>query len=98
MLKLRLLFILSLLIPSYSALADTAYPKISTSQSSMQKVDINKADVKTLSSLKGVGKIKAEAIIAYRKKVGKFTSLKELKKIKGIGDKVIRENKSMLTM
>ena len=97
-LKLRFIFILSLLITSFSVFADTAYPKITLTSSTVELVDINKADVKTLAKLKGVGEVKAKAIVNYRKKIGKFTSLEQLKKIKGIGEKVIIENKSKLTI
>ncbi len=58
-------------------------------------VDINKADAKTISqSLKGIGIIKATAIVKYRKANGAFKSLAELTNVKGIGEKTIKKNKS----
>ena len=56
-------------------------------------VDINKASVEELTTLKGVGKKKAEAIVVYRKKVRCFKSADELTKVKGIGKKLVQKNK-----
>ena len=54
------------------------------------KVNLNTADVRQLSSLKGIGEKKAEAIIAYRKQKGRFRSVRDLQGIKGIGVKFIQ--------
>ncbi len=51
------------------------------------RIDLNAATVKELSSLFGIGKKKAEAIIAYRVENGKFESADEIKKVDGIGKK-----------
>ena len=58
-------------------------------------VDINKADIKELSSLKGVGKVKAEAVIEYRTNHC-FKSVDEIIKVKGIGKKILDKNKDNL--
>lgn len=60
-------------------------------------VDINTADVASLSSLNGVGEKKAEAIVMYRKANGCFATVDELQKVKGIGEKIITKNKGELT-
>lgn len=60
-------------------------------------VDINKADKKELMSIKGVGDAKADAIIDYRKKSGCFSSVEEIKNVKGLGDKFVESNKANLT-
>jgi competence protein ComEA len=60
-------------------------------------VDVNTADAKTLArELDGVGKAKAEAIVSYRDKNGPFKSADDLAKVKGIGKKLIEQNKSNL--
>ena len=51
------------------------------------KIDLNAATVKELSALPGVGKKRAEAIVAYRAENGKFESVDEIRKIDGIGKK-----------
>lgn len=61
-------------------------------------VDINSAGVKALTTLKGVGKKKAEAIVAYRKTHGCFKNINALTKVKGIGKKIVTTNKKELTV
>jgi competence protein ComEA len=58
-------------------------------------VDINNASVKELSSLKGIGKSKAEAIVVYRKKHC-FKNINGLIQVKGIGKKIVEKNKKNL--
>ncbi|MDR0408304.1 MAG: helix-hairpin-helix domain-containing protein [Campylobacteraceae bacterium] len=53
------------------------------------KVDINTADAKAISSIKGLGEKKAEAIVEYREKNGKFKNVDELLNVKGIGKKLL---------
>ncbi|OGT35212.1 MAG: hypothetical protein A3F11_02080 [Gammaproteobacteria bacterium RIFCSPHIGHO2_12_FULL_37_14] len=47
------------------------------------KINLNKADTKALTKIKGLNASKARAIVAYRKKHGDFKSLDELAKVKG---------------
>ena len=57
-------------------------------------VNINTATAQEIaSSLNGIGIKKAEAIVEYRKKNGKFTSAAGLTGVKGIGDKTVTKNK-----
>ena len=55
-------------------------------------VDINSAGVKELSTLKGIGIKKAEAIVAYRK-AHCFKNVDEIVKVKGIGKKFLQKNR-----
>ena len=56
-------------------------------------VNINTADAPTLSTnIKGVGMKKAQAIIDYREKNGKFNKIEDLMKVKGIGPKLLEKN------
>ncbi len=60
-------------------------------------VDVNTADAKTLArELAGVGLAKAEAIVSYREKNGPFKTADDLAKVKGLGKKLIDQNKSNL--
>lgn len=62
----------------------------------VEKVSINEASVKQLVTLKGIGIKKAEAIIRYRETYGSFKAIGELSKVKGIGAKVISDNKKVI--
>jgi len=63
-----------------------------------QVIHINNSTVEQLVTLKGIGQKKAEAILAYREQVGSFKSIDDLMKVKGIGAKVITDNKSRLAI
>ncbi|MFK5913158.1 MAG: ComEA family DNA-binding protein [Woeseiaceae bacterium] len=60
-------------------------------------VDINTADALTLSkNIKGVGIKKAQAIIAYREQHGAFKTVIDLKKVKGIGPRLLEKNDGII--
>ena len=72
---------------------------LSISVPSMAAVDINKADAATLAKeLKGVGAAKAKAIVEYRAKNGSFKSIDELRKVNGIGDRLLEQNRSNIVI
>ncbi|TLD82920.1 helix-hairpin-helix domain-containing protein [Helicobacter sp. MIT 11-5569] len=56
-------------------------------------VDLNKASKQELMSVKGIGEVKAQAIIDYREKQP-FKSVDELTNVKGFGDKSVEKLKS----
>jgi competence protein ComEA len=59
-----------------------------------QRININTADAQSLAdNLKGVGLIRAEAIILWRTEHGQFIDLVGLEDVKGIGPKTIAKNK-----
>jgi competence protein ComEA len=96
---------LSAVVVSLSAVsfvqAETTSPAKAQSQVEAPKsaqVNINTADVDTLMTLKGVGAKKAEAIVAWRKANGKFTSVEQLMDVKGIGESIFETNKSRLSL
>ncbi len=60
-------------------------------------VNINTATEKELMLLPGIGKTKADAIVAYRKEKGNFKAIEDIKKVKGIGDKTFELLKPHLT-
>lgn len=57
-------------------------------------LDINTASQEEFIKIKGIGEKKAERIIAYRDEHGKFSSIDELKNVKGIGKKIVSIIKS----
>ena len=61
--------------------------KIKKSTLQKKTIDINSASAESLCSLPGIGPKTAQKIVDYRKTNGNFTTIDELLKIKGIGDK-----------
>jgi len=59
-------------------------------------VDINTAPLKELKSLKGIGKVKAESIVSFRKGHC-FMSVDDLTLVKGVGKKTLEKNRANLT-
>jgi len=75
--------------------AKPASSKTSVKQSVQQqaRVNLNKAGVAEIAqALTGVGLKKAQAIIEYRQKHGKFKAVEELASVKGIGPATIAKN------
>lgn len=57
----------------------------SSSSSNTDVININTANKEQLMKISGVGKTKAEAIIAHREKNGDFKKKEDITKVKGIG-------------
>ena len=61
--------------------------------------DINKASASEMvENLKGVGSVKAQAIVDYRNKNGAFKSVDDLLNVKGIGPSTLKRNKDALNL
>ncbi len=72
--------------------------KSTTKTVSSKKVNINKADVETLSTLDGIGQKRAEAIVKYRKKHGAFKKPEDIMQVEGIGEKTYKNNKNLIKL
>ena len=60
-------------------------------------VDINTASKKELITLKGIGEVKASAIIKYRDK-NCFKSIVDFSNVKGIGEKTLEKNRKNIVV
>lgn len=67
--------------------ANTVKEQQTKVQQSASRININKASVEQLSSLPGIGPLKAKAIILVREEKGSFTNLTDLQAVSGIGEK-----------
>lgn len=61
-------------------------------------VNLNKADLKELETIPGVGPATAKNIIEYREKYGGFADKEEIKNVKRIGDKTYEKMKEHITV
>lgn len=61
-------------------------------------VDINTAASGELMTLPGIGKAKADAIVAYRKEHGAFSSCEELMQVPGIKESVYEKLRDVITV
>ena len=68
------------------------------SQSTNQLININTASKTELTTLSGIGDVKAEAIITYRTTVGSFKSIEDILNVSGIGDAVFEKIKDYITV
>jgi competence protein ComEA len=84
--------------PSAAPAAPETAPAMATATPAAMKVNINTADEAALTSVKGIGKSKAKAIIAYREQNGAFKSVDDLTKVKGIKEKALAKFSGQLTV
>ena len=62
-------------------------------------VNVNKADAETIArELQGIGPAKAQAIVDYRESNGPFEAVDDLLKVKGIGSKVLQDNRNNILL
>ena len=63
------------------------------------EININSADAPTLAKeLVGVGKSRAEAIVAYRETNGPFKSIDDLTQVDGIGNRTVETNRTKIVL
>ncbi|MBJ9975662.1 helix-hairpin-helix domain-containing protein [Pseudomonas sp. S75] len=106
---MRKIFISALLLPLCISLATStaaAVPGcppqrlVEPSPSGLERpVNLNTASAEMLQrALSGIGRAKAEAIVAYRKANGAFRSVDELLEVKGIGSALVEKNRKRLVV
>ncbi|TEW54225.1 helix-hairpin-helix domain-containing protein [Psychromonas sp. RZ22] len=94
----RLILIASLFLLPMSVQPLLAAEVKSVVMPGIEKININMATVDQLSLIKGLGSKKAQAIIDYRTENGKFSDLKELMEVKGIGESTLQKITPYLTL
>ncbi|MBR2730511.1 MAG: ComEA family DNA-binding protein [Clostridia bacterium] len=80
-----------------AASAQTLAPLPAAAASGAQ-IDINTADLAQLQQLRGIGEKKAQAILDYRAKNGRFRSPEELALVRGISIAIVEANRARITL
>ena len=91
--------LLSLVVVSFPAQAVemNTSPLVPPTEQKIDKINLNKADAKTLAkSCKGIGKKRAEAIVKYREAHGNFRSVEQLAEVSGIGKQFVKRHQTQL--
>jgi len=79
--------------------SETNESSASQIQTNLEIVNINQASADEIEiKLKGIGMKKAEAIVEYRKKNGKFNSIEDLLHVKGIGEATLEKNQMKIQL
>jgi len=76
----------------------TVAEQVRVASTEVAKVNINKATVKELQGLPGIGQVTAERIVAYRAEKGKFKSSEDLLKVKGVGKKSLEKIRDLISI
>lgn len=86
------------MIPADSSSEKTIPPNALEKTNGPETININHAGFYDLQTLPGIGPAIAERIIAYRDSAGKFQSVGELMKVKGIGPAKFEKLKDKATV
>lgn len=60
------------------------------------QIDLNSATWVELTQLRGIGPVTAKSIVSDREEVGPFSSVDDLRRVKGIGPKTVEKNRRWL--
>jgi competence ComEA-like helix-hairpin-helix protein len=83
-----------------SAVPEDSIAVITNSGSPVEKSDklnINTATKEQLLDLPGIGEVTADRIVKYRSETGRFTTINDLRAIKGMSKKKIEHIRSLIT-
>lgn len=84
-------------LPIHASPKSTSKASITPVEQSVQKINLNQANVKQLSkSFKGIGKKRAVAIIKYRDEHKGFKSIAELAQVPGVGKRFVKTHLDQL--
>ena len=85
--------VLGLVFSTFLSFQAQAAPKASE-----KKININTASLAELQKLPRVGEKVAQRIIDFRKKNGRFRRIEDIMKVKGIGEKMFKRIKDLITV
>ncbi|WP_461480843.1 ComEA family DNA-binding protein [Porticoccus sp.] len=93
-----LLLSLVVLLPAWQTVY-AAESEVPAAAMEAAAVNINTASAEELSAqLSGIGEKRALAIVAYREANGAFSTVEQLLEVKGVGEKVLEQNRAKLVL
>ena len=87
-----------LLTQANSSEINTSSPTTAYYDEVLGRININSATVDELTSVPGIGSVTAQRIVEYRRKYGKFYSINDLLKIKGISETTLDDIRPYITV
>jgi len=75
-----------------------ALPQQTVEEKTEELVNINSAGIEELCTLKGIGEVTAERIIAYREENGPFTDIRQITNVEGIGPGKYEDIRGYITL
>ena len=84
------------ILQTSSSKAETA--DAADSENSSELININTAPASELVKLKGIGEVKAAAIVEYRRINGNFKTVQDIMNVSGIGEKTFEKIRSQITV
>ena len=79
-------------------IVDGPAPTTAYHNENLGRININTATIEELTSIPGIGKVTAQRIVEYRQKYGKFYSVTDLLKVKGIGKSTLENIRPYITV
>lgn len=96
--SLAVLILSGLIQSAYGVEKTTMENGAKPATSTVTMINVNTATATQLSSIKGLGSKKAQAIIDYRQQNGPFKSVGDLNQVPGISDKLLANIKPYVTV
>ena len=87
-----------LLTQTNSSEINTSSPTTAYYDEVLGRININSATADELTSVPGIGSVTAQRIVEYRRKYGKFYSINDLLKIKGISETTLDDIRPYITV
>lgn len=96
--KQALAFLIAVLVFGFVPAVGFSEPPASVQQVSLTAVNINTAPAEELQELPGIGPVLAQRVVEYRQAHGPFTSVDQIKEVKGVGETLFEKVKDRLTL
>ena len=95
--RISLAFVVALL-PATLSYANPVESSAAAAVTPFEKINVNSADAEMLTTLNGVGNVKAQSIVDYRDQNGRFNTAADLLAVDGIGQATVAKNKDRIIL